>query len=92
MHRKKREEKISELIKSLPIDYKKFEELLKNNARRDLEVKIYGNKLGGTEKQIMRVIRKLGIKIRIKEPNGENRRMVVKLHNHMRFVILDIMA
>ncbi|KAI5138250.1 hypothetical protein NEAUS07_2351 [Nematocida ausubeli] len=92
MHRKKREEKISELIKSLPIDYKKFEELLKNNARRDLEVKIYGNKLGGTEKQIMRVIRKLGIKIRIKEPNGENRRMVVKLHNHMRFVILDIIA
>ncbi|KAI5162773.1 hypothetical protein NEAUS03_2088 [Nematocida ausubeli] len=92
MHRKKREEKISELIKSLPIDYKKFEELLKNNARRDLEVKIYGNKLGGTEKQIMRVIRKLGIKLRIKEPNGENRRMVVKLHNHMRFVILDIIA
>ncbi|EIJ89667.1 hypothetical protein NEPAR06_1372 [Nematocida parisii] len=90
MSKKQKEKKIIELVKSLPIDHKKFEELLKNNSRRDLEVKIYGNKLGLKEKQIMHVVKKLGIKLRIKEPQGKPSHIIVKLHNHMRFVILDI--
>lgn len=81
--------RISELIKRLPIDQMKLEEVLSNNMLEDIEVRIYGNKLGKVERAIKRVVHRLGIKLKVKN-SLDRKHMIVKLNKHMKFIILDI--
>ncbi|KAI5190004.1 hypothetical protein NEMIN01_0789 [Nematocida minor] len=91
MEQERKQKRITELIKALPVDRKKLEDLLLNNSLEDIEVKIYGSKIGKVEKAIKKAIRHIGIKPKIK--NSEDRRhVIVKLNKHMKFIILDIEA
>lgn len=81
--------RITEVVKNLPINRMKMEELLMNNAHKDIEVIIYGNRAGKAEKTIKKQIQKLGINPKIK--NSQSRRsVIVKLNKHMKFIILEI--
>ncbi|KAH9386109.1 uncharacterized protein NEMAJ01_1005 [Nematocida major] len=91
MESKQTPSRINELIKSLPVDQTKLGELLSNNMLEDIEVRMYGNKIGKAECAIKQAIRRLGVKLKVKN-SIDRRHLVVKLHKHMKFIIIKIEA
>lgn len=73
----------------LPVDRVKLRDLIESNGVGNVEVRIYGRKRGKEEQAIREYVRNLGIDPTIKE-SEEKKHVIVKLKNHLKFVILKI--
>ncbi|KAI5180379.1 hypothetical protein NEOKW01_0683 [Nematocida sp. AWRm80] len=73
----------------LPIDTVKLQDILDNNQIKTIEANVYGQRKEKEEKRLFRHFRALGIKLKMKE-SKERRQVIVKLKNHMKFVIFQI--
>ncbi|KAI5188518.1 hypothetical protein NECID01_0131 [Nematocida sp. AWRm77] len=74
----------------LPLDHITLCQILQRNRSQDLSVVLYGHPEREEEKLIMQKIEEAGICARF--VLSEEKKMVVKLKQHMKFVVLKIEA
>ncbi|KAI5171317.1 hypothetical protein NEFER03_0676 [Nematocida sp. LUAm3] len=73
----------------LSVDHEILLDILNYNNPEDLEARIYGNKRAKEEQNIKKFLKRIGVPIQIVE-SKERRALVIKLKNHMKFVVLGI--
>jgi len=75
-------------LSSLPLDSAMLYNILQQYSIKDLRVVVSGDKNGKEEKQIVEKTKEIGMSVKVKE--SEEKKVVIKMKQHMKYVVLKI--